>query len=94
MLSIRFNLLQGAIFSRAEKPFKFMIHLQVGQTNFPHMPRQFRVDLRTAGDQDHFVTGQRPAYFEAAIKMTDPQNMLAVLDVCEISERAVSCLCR
>ena len=40
----------------------------------------FNFTVNPAGNQNHLMIGQGPAYFEAAEEMSDTENMLAVLD--------------
>lgn len=45
----------------------------------------FNFTVNPAGNQNHLMIGQGPAYFEAAEEMSDIENMLAVLDYLHIS---------
>jgi len=85
LLALFFDLVDSQIFGGAKKPFKGMIHLKVGETKLTDMFRQVGFNGGAAGDQNHLVIGQCPAYFKAAKKMADSQNMLAVLDYFHIS---------
>jgi hypothetical protein len=63
---------------RTEKPFKAVIHLQLGQLHNPDMFRDIRFKMRAAADQQNLMALQRLTNFKGSEQVPDPQYMLTV----------------
>jgi hypothetical protein len=61
-----------------QEPLELRVHAELGQAQLADVARELHLEPRPAMDQDHLVTGKRPADLQAAEKVTHAEHVLAV----------------
>jgi hypothetical protein len=74
------NLIHGSVLVCGKENFKIALHHKPGKANFPDMRGQWSIDPWPTGNQKYLMPFKGLADFQAPEKMTDPQDMLAVVD--------------
>ena len=74
------DLIDGSALLREKKSFEITIHHKCCKPHLPDMRGQWSIDPWPTGNQKYLMPFKGLADFQAPEEMTDPQDMLAVVD--------------